>query len=206
MTTFAEPGVALRSDTGFATARKAMIDSQLRVSGVNEEFVLSAFAAVAREDFVPESARDVAYTDRAVPLGDGRFLASPLVHGRMLSEAAPTAADRVLLVDGGSGYLATLVKALAGSVEVITPQAAVAKSRKQGDFTLLMIDGAIEKLPDSLAARLAEGARVVTGLVSRGVARLATGRKLGGEVALLELAEIGIPGLTEFATPKSWRF
>jgi protein-L-isoaspartate(D-aspartate) O-methyltransferase len=206
MTTIAEPGAAMRSSTGFATARKAMIDSQLRVSGVNEAFVLAAFAGVAREDFVPENARDVAYTDRAVPLGNGQFLASPLVHGRMLGEASPTARDKVLLVDGGSGYLGALVRGLVGSVEVMDPQTAVAKSRKQSDFTLLMIDGAIEQLPDSLAGRLAEGARVVTGLVRRGVTRLATGRKLGGEVTLLELTEIGIPVLPDFAAPKSWSF
>jgi protein-L-isoaspartate O-methyltransferase len=36
--------------------RKAMIDSQLRVSGVNDPAVLAAFAAVPREDFVPASA------------------------------------------------------------------------------------------------------------------------------------------------------
>lgn len=210
MTVFAGLGVAERSATGFATARRAMIDSQLRVSGVNEGFVLAAFASVPREEFVPDAARDVAYTDRAVPLGGGRFLAAPLVHGRMLGEAAPTADDKILLVDGGSGYLVALVKALgeglAGSVEVIDPETAVAKSRNRGDFTLLLIDGAIEQLPGSLASRLAEGARVVTGLVSRGVTRLATGRKLGGEVALLELAEIGMPVLPEFAAPKGWTF
>ena len=47
-------------------ARKAMIDSQLRTSGVNEPFVLARMAAVAREDFVPEGAKPIAYMDRAV--------------------------------------------------------------------------------------------------------------------------------------------
>ena len=206
MTTFAEPRVAERGEAGFAASRKAMIDSQLRVSGVNEDFVLAAFARLPREDYVPQGARGAAYTDRAVPLGEGRYLAAPLVHGMMLREAAPRADDKVLLIDGGSGYLAALVKSLAGSVEAIDPATATAKTRKKGEFTLLLIDGAIEQLPDSLANRLAEGARVVTGLVSRGVTRLATGRKLGDEVALIELAEIGMPVLPDFAAPKGWSF
>ncbi len=49
-------------------------------------------------------------------------------------------------------------------------------------------------------------ARVVTGLVVRGLTRLAAGRKAAGEVALVPLAEIGIPVLPEFAAPKGWSF
>ena len=45
----------------YAAARKAMIDSQLRTSGVNETFVLDRMKAVPREDFVPESAKATAY-------------------------------------------------------------------------------------------------------------------------------------------------
>ena len=160
---------------GFAAARRSMIDSQLRVSGVNEDFVLAAMARVAREEFVPEGAKATAYIDRAVALGGGRFIAAPLFYGRLLGEAAPTAQDKVLIVDGGSGYLPALVGPLAGKVEVIDPAEAVAKTRKRGDFTLLLIDGAVEQVPASLSVRLADDARVVTGLVSRGVTRLARG-------------------------------
>jgi protein-L-isoaspartate(D-aspartate) O-methyltransferase len=182
-----------------------MIDSQLRTSGVNAEWVLRRMDAVAREDFVPEAARGHAYIDRAIALGNGRYLAAPVVQGMMLQEARPGAADKALLVDGGSGYLAELLRPLVGSLEVIAPEEALAKSRN-GDFTLLVIDGAVEQLPEALVRRLAEGARVVTGRVENGVTRLAIGRKVSGEVALLPLAELGIPALPEFAAPKGWSF
>ncbi len=191
--------------TGFAAARKAMIDSQLRVSGVNTYFVRERMGAVPRENFVPAEVRAVAYTDRAVPLGNGRFLAAPLVQGRMLEEAAPTLADKALVVDGGSGYLAELLRPLVGSLKVVPASDATALG-KNSDYTLLVIDGAIEHLPDTLAKRLADGGRVVTGLVVRGLTRLATGRKAAGEVALIPLAEIGIPVLPEFAAAKGWSF
>jgi protein-L-isoaspartate(D-aspartate) O-methyltransferase len=93
-------------------ARRAMIDSQLRTSGVNEPWVLTAMAGIAREDFVPEAMRSAAYIDRAVSLGEGRFLAAPLVHGKMLAEAAPGAGDTALLVGDGKGYLAALLRPL----------------------------------------------------------------------------------------------
>ena len=189
-----------------AAARKAMIDSQLRTSGVNAEYVLARMGAVARENFVPENARGIAYIDRAIALGNGRYLAAPVVQGLMLQEARPGESDKALLVDGGSGYMAELLRPLTGSLEVLSPLDAVAPSRKRGDFTLLVIDGAIEQLPDALVQRLAEGSRVVTGLVRNGLTRLAVGRKAAGEVSLLALAEIGIPALPEFAAKKQWSF
>ena len=196
---------ATRPPPDFAAARRAMIDSQLRTSGVNDPFVLERMGALAREDFVPQAARGIAYMDRAVPLGDDRFLAAPIVHGRMLAEARPTPADRALVVDGGSGYLPALLRPLVGWLEVVDP-AAAATSAKRGDFSLLLIDGAVEQFPPSLAKRLADDARVVTGVVRNGVTRLAVGRKTAGEVALLPLAEMGIPVLHAFDRPKSWAF
>jgi protein-L-isoaspartate(D-aspartate) O-methyltransferase len=195
-----------RPAAGHETARRAMIDSQLRTSGVNAEWVLRRMSAVAREQFVPESARGFAYIDRAIALGGGRYLAAPVVQGMMLQEARPSAADKALLVDGGSGYLAELLRPLVGSLEVVAPEQAAAKSRKGGDFTLLMIDGAVEQLPEALVRRLADEARVVTGVVENGVTRLAIGRKAAGHVALLPLAELGIPALPELAAPKGWSF
>jgi protein-L-isoaspartate(D-aspartate) O-methyltransferase len=189
-----------------AAARKAMLDSQLRTSGVNAPYVLARMGEVPREDFVPENARGIAYIDRAIALGNGRYLAAPLVQGLMLQQARPTPADKALLVDGGSGYMADLLRPLVGSLEVLSPADAVAASRKKGDFTLLVIDGAIEHFPDGLAQRLAEDGRITCGILQDGLTRLATGRKAAGEVALLPLAEIGIPVLPEFARKKEWSF
>jgi len=199
----------LQAMTSTETARRAMIDSQLRTSGVNEPWVLAAMAGVAREDFVPAPMRAAAYIDRAVPLDNGRFLAAPLVQGKMLAEAAPTADDKALLVGDDNGYLAALLRPLVGTLDAIDPADAATTAGK-GAYSLLVIDGAIEDLPASLAAQLAEDGRVITGLVVRGVTRLAAGRKSpaagGGEVALLPLAELGIPVLPEFAAPKRWSF
>ena len=189
----------------YAAARKAMIDSQLRTSGVNETFVLERMNAVAREDFVPEQARGTAYIDRAIPLGDGRYLAAPLFHGAMLEEARPHGDDTVLVVDGGSGYVAALIEPLVKSVTVITPAEAIAATAA-GPFSLALIDGAVEHIPAALAGLVDNGGRVVTGLADRGVTRLAIGRKAGDTLALLPLAEMGVPVLAEFNKPKSWSF
>jgi len=186
-----------------STARRAMIDSQLRVSGVNDPAVLAAIDSVAREDFVPAAARDHAYIDRALPLGDGHALPAPLVHGLILSEARPQPGETVLVVSP-AGYLAALVARFGSTVTTQAPAAAVSGTGEP--VSLILIDGAIEQLPDALAARLAEGGRIVTGLVENGVTRLALGTRLGGAVTLQALSDIGIPVLPEFAAPKRWSF
>ena len=186
--------------------RRAMIDSQLRVSGVNHERVLAAMNAVPREDYVPAAARGHAYIDRAIPLGGARALAAPLFHGMVLSEALPQPGARVLVITAGSGYLPALVEAMGALVDSLDAADAAKPKRGAQSYDLILIDGAIEALPDGLAAMLAEGGRIVTGMVLRGVTRLASGRKLGGAVQLLPLAEVGIPVLGEFAPAKSWSF
>ncbi len=196
---------AQRPASSHEAARRAMIDSQLRTSGVNEPWVLAAFARVAREKFVPQAARDAAYIDRAIPLGDGRMLAAPLVHGRMLSLAEPAADDRALLVGDSEGYLAALLRPLVASLDTVTPEQAKTL-RNPAAWSLIIVDGAIEQLPDALAAGLEENGRLVTGLDDRGVTRLALGRKAAGQVVLAPLAEIGIPVLGVLAADKRWSF
>lgn len=206
-----------------AALRRAMIDGQLRVSGVTDPALLAAIEALPREDFVPEGRRAAAYADRLQPLGGGRMLAPPLSQGQMLMEARPSPADRVLLIGGGTGYLAALVAPLVGSLDVVESDPALAEAApvKAGrwtigplaggapegaPYTLALIDGAIEELPESLAAQLVDGGRIVTGLIERGVSRLAVGRKAGGRVAFLVVGEAGFPVLEEFRAPRRWSF
>lgn len=203
--TLTEDRSAPAASNSVPPARRAMIESQLRTSGVNERWVLEAMDGVAREDFVPETMRGAAYIDRAIPLGNGRFLAAPLVHAKMLVEAEPTATDKALLIGDGKGYLAALLRPLVGSLDAVDPGEA-ASMAGEGGYTLIVVDGAVEELPESVSGQLAANGRVVTGLMVRGVSRLATGRKAAGAVALLPLAEIGIPALPEFAAPKRWSF
>ncbi|MCW1382208.1 protein-L-isoaspartate O-methyltransferase [Novosphingobium sp. KCTC 2891] len=186
-----------------AQARRAMIDSQLRVSGVNDPAILSAFDTVVREDFVPADRRAVAYADRAVPLGDGTVLAPALTHGQMLTAADIAPDDKVLVIGKPGAYLAALAGKLAGSVT----QAGTADDwSATGPYSLILVDGAVEAVPAGLAAALADHGRVVTGLVERGVARLAIGRKIAGELVLTNLGEADFAAFPEFAAPKKWSF
>ena len=199
------PDITREPATRFDDARRAMIDSQLRTSGVNDAFVLARMSVVPREDFVPEGQRAAAYTDRAVRLPDGGALPAPLFHGLLLAEARPDRADRVVVIDGGSGYLPALLEPMVGALTVVSPEDAAA-GKIGARPTLVLIDGSIEHLPEPLVRKLEEGTRVVTGLVERGVTRLAVGRKAGGALGLVALVETGVPRLAAFDREAGWRF
>jgi protein-L-isoaspartate(D-aspartate) O-methyltransferase len=194
-----------------AIARRAMIDSQLRTSGVNEEYVLARMLAVPRENFLPADKASQAYIDRMVVLGGpghaGGHLASPLFYGKLLLEAAPARTDRVLVVEGGTGYLAELLRPLVAALETASADdAATGKLVPAAPFSLIVVDGAIERLPEALTAHLAEDGRIVSGLLLRQVTRLAAGRKIGGRVALQPFEDLGIPVLHAFDAPQAWTF
>lgn len=188
------------------TARKAMIDSQLRTSGVNEEFVLGRMNSVPREAFLPEDKASLAYIDRSVPIGPDAHLASPLFYGKLLLEAAPAQSERVLIVEGGTGYLAELVRPLVSEMTVISAKDAAEGSALNGTYSMILIDGAIEELPDGLVDALEEEGTVVSGLLLRGVTRLASGRKIVGHLSLEPVEDLGIPVLHAFDKPKGWTF
>ena len=187
-----------------AAARRAMIDSQLRTSGVNDGVVLDRMRAVPREDYVPGEARGVAYMDRAIALDGGGHIAAPVFYGALLREARPGPGDTALVVDGGSGYLPALLEPLVGAMKVVS--AAEAAGSLRGTYSLVLVDGAVEVFPETLLKRLADDGRVVAGLVENGVTRLAAGRKAAGGVGWLRLAEMGIPRLPGFDAPKRWSF
>lgn len=195
-------GVEIAGDT--LRARKAMIDSQLRTSGVNEEFVLARMMSVPREDFLPEDKRQLAYIDRSVAV-EGGALASPLFYGKVLLEAVPNADDAVLVVDGGTGYLSALIQPLVENVDTVSVETAAAGDLS-GSYSLILIDGAVEQLTKNLERCLAEGGRIVSGLMLRQVTRLATGRKIAGHLSLQPVEDIGIPVLHAFDIPKKWTF
>ncbi len=192
----------------FAVMRRAMVNSQLRVSDVNDPALLAAFNAVAREDHVPAAMQQVAYLDRAIPLGPQAVLNPPLSHGQMLAAAAPRFGQRALLVSD-NGYLAALLGKLGVTVEQMAPAQAAALKNKPGagDYHLLLIDGAIEELPVALGNQLGIGGRVVTGWLQRGISRLATGiRQDDQPITLAALGEADFAVLPAFAAPRRWSF
>jgi protein-L-isoaspartate(D-aspartate) O-methyltransferase len=96
-----------------------MVEEQLAARGVEDERVLAAMGRVPRELFVPESARRLAYDDRAVPIGEGQTISQPYIVGAICQALALRGGERVLDVGTGSGYQAAVLAELASDVHTI---------------------------------------------------------------------------------------
>ena len=207
----------------FAAARAAMIDSQLRPQGVSDPAVLAAMGRIERESFLPSHTRPLAYVDRAVAIGTGRFLVAPTVLGQLLTQMVPQRGQKALVVGAGTGYSAAVLKAMGLDVTAIEsdPELAAQARAQQIDVTeaslgagandgapyeQILIDGAVEYIPDAIVAQLADGGRLGTAIIDRGVTRLVVGRKVGGAFGYLSIGDAGVPALPGFSRPKAFTF
>jgi protein-L-isoaspartate(D-aspartate) O-methyltransferase len=212
----------------FPQMRRNMIDSQLRTSGVNAAWILAAMGSVEREKFVSADRAAVAYMDRPVSLGGRRTLNPPLAAGLLLQTADLRADDTVLLVGAATGYLASLI---AGQVSMITaveengelldvatkalsayPNVRfehgplLAGSATNAPYSVIVIDGAVDAVPQGLIDQLAEGGRLVCGLSDGAVKRIASGYKRSGSLALRTIADCEIAPIPGFERAKEFVF
>ena len=176
-----------------------MVNNQLRTFDVTNHRIQDAFLAVARERYVPDEWKFLAYSDETLPLVRDaagrpvRTMTPPAVLGRLTQLALVGEDDVVLLVGAGLGYSAAILGQLAGSVIALESDeelAASAATRLEQDdvanvavvtgplpggcpseapFDVVLIDGAIETEPETLLGQLRVGGRLV-GIEGRGLA------------------------------------
>jgi protein-L-isoaspartate(D-aspartate) O-methyltransferase len=206
-----------------------MIDSQLKPCGIVTPRVVAAFFNVPREDYVDPARRGLAYVDAPQAIAPGRELLSPLSLGTLVEDAAPASDERVLVIGTGTGYSAAILAELAGHVTALESDAVLA-ARARGllagksnievvegpleagwagaaPYTLILIDGAIQLVPDDLVAQLAEGGRLFAIFIgSDGVARAARGRKQAGLLRLEPFAEAAGALLPSFRKAPAFQF
>jgi protein-L-isoaspartate(D-aspartate) O-methyltransferase len=175
----------------FATARRQMIDGQVRTSGVFDQELMAALLEVPRERFVPESKAVLAYLDRDVSVvepGAGkpaRYLLKPMVFARLVQAAEIRSRDHVLDVGCASGYSTAVLARLARSVVGLEEDSEVAEWARrnlaalgvgnatiecgplnkgafgEGPYDVIFLNGATEIIPEALCSQLKDGGRLV---------------------------------------------
>ncbi len=169
----------------YETARRNMVESQIRTNKVTHEALLAALASVPREKFVPVERSHAAYVDDDIPLGGGRYLMEPMIFARLAQEADPRDGDRVLVVGSGTGYGAAVLAPLVKSVMALESDPALAvrgreqfarlsimgASQVEGPLTegwargspydLILLEGSADIIPQALFDQLADGGRLM---------------------------------------------
>lgn len=190
----------------FQAARRAMVDSQLRPQAVTDPLVLAAMASVPREAFLPEESRSIAYMDRSVPAGEGRFLSPPATLGRLLTELEPRPAEKALVIGTAPAYAAAVLREMGLDVREHGDGDLTQGDRDGAPYDLILIDGAVEQVPDSIVRQLKHDGRLGACLVEQGVQRLVIGQRAGDGFGTRAFADSAASPLPGFDRPEAFSF
>lgn len=169
----------------FRERRDAMVRHDLNRRGISDPRVLAAMGQVPRQEYVPESLREYAYDDRALPIPHGQTISQPFTVAYMAQALHLSGQEQVLEIGTGSGYGAAVLSRLAKQVHTVEriPQLAEEASQRLGrcgyknvtvhtsDGTLglpenspydaIIVTAGAESVPEALLDELAEGGRLV---------------------------------------------
>ncbi|MDZ4734901.1 MAG: protein-L-isoaspartate O-methyltransferase [Rhodospirillaceae bacterium] len=212
------------------TARRNMVDCQLRTNRVTDEAVLAAFESVPRERFVPAGRRAVAYVDDDIEIAPGRFLMEPMVLARLVQEAMIGTNDVAMVIGCSVGYSAAIVSRVAGTVVAIEQDPDLAARANnllrefgadnvavfqalhaegyagQAPYDAILIDGAVDHVPATLFDQLGEGGRLVAVRRAGPVGEAILFLKVGGVISERTLFDAAIPVLPGFERRPEFAF
>jgi protein-L-isoaspartate(D-aspartate) O-methyltransferase len=214
----------------FKKAHRNMIFGQFLPNKLTDPNVLHAFEMVWREDFIPESVRALSYCDQPVAVTADRQMLSSLSLMRLVHAAQISKKELVLHVGAGAGYGSIVMAYLAKRVVALEEDPVLFASLtklpegydvpnmspvlgkleegapSQGPFDVIIIEGAIEALPEVLLGQVKDGGRLLSyrPLPSGKGEDLATAfrvRHIGGHYSDTPLFEAVAPSLKSF-TPQ----
>jgi len=219
----------------FAAARRMMVDGQVRTSDVTDLRIVAAMLELPRERFVPPACADLAYLDLDVAVrrdagAPARHLLRPMVLAKLVQAAAVKADDHVLDIGCATGYSSALLARLARSVVALEQEAGLAKDAEanlgavgignvtvvvgpltkgwppQAPFDVILVNGAIEVVPEELGAQLKDGGRLVAVVGRPPLARAMFYRSVAGDVSGRPIFDAAAPALPGFAAPPAFVF
>lgn len=101
--------------------RKQLMDI-LREKGINSENVLAAMNNIPRHFFLDTALDNIAYEDRAFPIGDGQTISQPYTVAYQTQLLQVKTTDKVLEIGTGSIYQATVLAEIGAKVYTIERQ------------------------------------------------------------------------------------
>lgn len=208
--------------TDFAARRTTMVDTQVRPSDVTKFPIIDAMLSVPREEFVPADKREAAYVGENVDLGAGRTVLEPRTIAKMLDALDIRGDELVLDIGCGLGYSSAVIARMAEAVvaleedetlaadaqatlarnnadNVIAQQGALAAgAAEHGPYDVIVIEGAVEHLPDAITAQLKDGGRIGVLFAEGGLGAVRIGYKIDGKISWRFAFNAGAPVLPGF--------
>jgi len=100
----------------FNTARKNMIHNQLMTNNIVEDYILKAFKAIPRENFLPFEKRAKAYLDEDIEIITDRFLIEPRIIANIIKLSKIKKNHIVMDLACSTGYSSAVLSKLSKKV------------------------------------------------------------------------------------------
>lgn len=110
--------------------RKKLIDD-LRTKGISDEAVLQAINQVPRHFFLDLAFLELAYDDRAMPIGEGQTISQPFTVAFQTQLLEVKKRDKILEIGTGSGYQASVLEKMGAKVYSIERQRKLYEKTRQ---------------------------------------------------------------------------
>ena len=106
----------------------------VREKGISDERVLEAISNIPRHFFLDSAFDEVAYTDKAFPIGEGQTISQPytVAYQTQLLEVKPF--EKVLEIGTGSAYQAVILALMGAQVYTIERQKKLFELNKNFDY------------------------------------------------------------------------
>lgn len=164
--------------------RKKLVDV-LKEKGITNEAVLNAIEKIPRHQFLDSAFDEVAYEDRAFPIGEDQTISQPYTVAFQSQLLAIKKFDKVLEIGTGSAYQAVVLAELGATVYTIERQKKLYDSNKKfdllkryptiklfygdgfeglptfGPFDKVIITAAAPEIPQKLLLQMKPGAMMV---------------------------------------------
>ncbi len=211
----------------FVTRRTMMVDTQVRPNDVTKFPIIEAMLSVPREEFVPAARREAAYVGENVEIAPGRVLLEPRNFAKMLDALDIQPTDLVLDIGCGLGYSAAVIARMAEAVVALEEEGLAAQaeatlaqagadnaavvagdlaagSAKHGPYDVIIIEGAVETVPEAILAQLKEGGRIAALFMENALGTVRIGHKIDGELSWRYAFNAAAPLLPGFAAAKGF--
>lgn len=208
--------------TDYAARRTMMVDTQIRPSDVTKFPIIDAMLAVPREAFVPRQSREAAYMGENLDLGGGRIMLEPRTLAKMLDALDIRGDELVLDIGAGLGYSTAVMARMAELVVAVEEDEGAAQeaqsllldhgadnavvhngplaegAAEHGPYDVIILQGAVENLPDAIIDQLKEGGRICCLFQEGALGVVRVGYKIDGEVSWRFAFNAGAPVLPGF--------
>lgn len=206
----------------YRARRTMMVDTQVRPSDVTKFPIIDAMLAVPREQFVPRRLREAAYVGENVDLGGGRVVLEPRTLAKMLDALDIRGDELVMDIGSALGYSAAVMACMAEAVVAVEEDETMAGesqgllsehgadnvvlhtapltegAAEHGPYDVIVIEGAVEHLPERLVEQLKEGGRMACLFAEGALGVVRIGYKIDGEMNWRFSFNAGAPVLPGF--------